>query len=121
MFLKDLHHPNICEVLFAYEEEYEQRYSLVFKFHSYDLEKILHPKGDNDTFAPKPQGASVRFPGSMLENWIWKGFLGIIDAVAAVHDPQNFVTSIPKSNSHRLVGGHFDIKPANIIDRKSVV
>lgn len=113
--MKDIHHPNICEVLFAYEEEYEQRYSLVFKFHSYDLEKILYPKGNNHTSAPKPQGAGVRFPGSKLENWIWKGFLGIIDAVAAVHDPQNFVTSIPKSNSHRLVGGHFDIKPANII------
>ena len=114
-FLKDLANPNIAEVLFAFQETHPPRLNLVFDFHPTDLQKILFPQLDpKSTFEP-PEKTAERFSGSPLDNWLWIGVLGVFDAVAAIHDPQNYTTSIPQNASFTPVGGHFDIKPANIV------
>ncbi|OCK81273.1 hypothetical protein K432DRAFT_22276 [Lepidopterella palustris CBS 459.81] len=115
IFLKEIHHPNIAEVLFAYEEETPPRFSLVFKYYPYDLQKILSQADVDQADFSMNEDTAEQFPGSLLDHWVWKGFLGVLDAVAAVHEPQNYIKSIPPTSSIELVGGHFDIKPANIV------
>lgn len=115
-FLKDLANPSIAEVLFAFQEEHPLRsFSLVFEFHPTDLQKILFPQNVKDSNFKVPEKTMERFPGSVLDHWLWIGVLGVFDAVAAVHDPLSHAKSVPQNSASKFVGGHFDIKPANIV------
>lgn len=114
-FLKDLSNPNIAEVLFAFQEEQPPRLSLVFEYHPTDLQKILFPEIDQCSTFQVPEKTAERFPGSKLDHWMWIGVLGIFDAVAAIHDPQDHTSSLPRNAKYETIGGHFDIKPANIL------
>jgi serine/threonine protein kinase len=110
--LKDFSNPNIAEVLFAFREDQPPRLSLVFEFHPTDLRKLLF---DSNSKFKAPKKTVETFPGSILDHWMWIGVLGIFDAVAAIHDPLSCITTIPQNAKSRVVAGHFDIKPANII------
>jgi serine/threonine protein kinase len=109
-----LRHPNIAEILFAYEETYAHQYNLVFRFYPCDLDKILYNHSDASRLNITAQGGTPQqFLGSVLDHWLWKGLLGVVDAIANLHDPQN--QHVPTPLNGRVVGGHFDIKPANFL------
>ena len=116
--LKEIAHPNIIEVLFAFQEEQPPRLSLVFDYVPFDLERILFP-GQRDARigsrspGPAPEKVEERFPGSKLDDWRWFGLLDIFDAVAAVHEPP--LPSLQRDPKFHWLGAHFDIKPANIV------
>ncbi|KAF2184945.1 hypothetical protein K469DRAFT_167381 [Zopfia rhizophila CBS 207.26] len=114
-FLKELANPNIAEVLFAFQEEHPHSFSLVFEFHPIDLQKVLYPQNARKPDFREPEKTVESFPGSVLDHWLWIGLLGVFDAVAAVHEPLNQIKSIPQSSTSKFVGGHFDIKPGNIV------
>ena len=50
---------------------------------------------------------------TLLDHGLWKGLLGIVDAVAAFHDYAHESRQTEASTFE--VYGHFDIKPANIL------
>jgi len=114
-YLKDVGNPNIAEVLFAFQEEHPPSFSLVFDFHPADLRQVLYNQTTNNLVSEMFRKAPNRFVGSSLDHWLWVGMLGIFDAVAAVHEPQRHTQAIPETQTSRLLGGHFDIKPANIL------
>lgn len=110
--LKDFSHPNIAELLFAFTEIQPPRLSLVFEFHPTDLRKLLFDL--SSTFKATKKIVTT-FPGSILDHWMWIGVLDIFDAVAAIHDPRSRITTNPPNTGSRIIAGHFDIKPANIV------
>ena len=116
-YLKAARHSNIVEVLFAFSEAHPHSpsFSLVFNFYPVDLQQILHGKEHNIAGFIPPTNRPERFEGSALDHWLWVGVLDIFDAVAVVHQPQNYINDIPKEATARLAGGHFDIKPANVL------
>lgn len=112
-FFKTLSNPNIAEVLFAFQEEDPPSLSLVFDYHPIDLSQILYSHKESEILFPGD--SPEMFPGSRLNSYLWFGMLGVFDAVAAVHEPQNHTQSIPKKQNTTVLGGHFDIKPENIL------
>ncbi|OCK94886.1 uncharacterized protein K441DRAFT_90749 [Cenococcum geophilum 1.58] len=114
-YLKDVGNPNIAEVLFAFQEEYPPSFSLVFDYHPTDLRQILYEQTLNRPEFDPTNKPPNHFVGSCLDHWLWVGVLGVFDAVAAVHEPQRHTQAIPETATTRFLGGHFDIKPANIL------
>ncbi|KAK7184900.1 heterokaryon incompatibility protein [Paraphaeosphaeria sporulosa] len=110
--LKELAHHSIAEVLFAYQETVPPRLSLAFDFHPLDLDKILFPRAGGESILQE-YDRPYRFPGSILDHWLWVGLLDIFDAVANVHEP--LLPSLHTDAKSKWVGAHFDIKPGNII------
>ncbi len=90
-------------------------FSLVFKYYPADLQQVLYKESFNIPEFKLDFACPNRFVGSALDNWLWIGILGVLDALAVVHEPQNHTQTIPKTSNEKLLGGHFDIKPANIL------
>ena len=114
--MKDSGNGNVSQILFTYEEAYAdaRSYSLIFKHYPHDLNSILYrenyaAQAVYSTREEKPN----RFPGSILDHWLWIGMLGVLDAVATFHDPPNHGIELPPLE--KLVTAHLDIKPANIL------
>jgi serine/threonine protein kinase len=111
--LASLEHPSIAKVLLAFREETNDDISylsLLFKREDYSLEDYLqgHASQAFEDFTGRDGNHTV-----LLDHGLWKGLLGIVDAVATIHEVSDG-TVIPKCAGPRITG-HYDIKPANIL------
>lgn len=113
MMVKDLKHSNIVDVLFAFEETIspeEAITNLVFPYCEFDLRDLLYDKSPAEVHK---FFRSINSGGSLLDHGLWEAVVHVVDAANEVH---NYVSKkIKLAPNERVAGGHFDIKPANII------
>ena len=116
-------HPNIVKALSFYD--WKGYINFVFPFINYTLEDILTGKWKG----PDKAGSEV---SSSPRHWLWVQMVGIGDALKTIHNPKAQATSSgneqdPRKHEYvspslqdmgperRIVGFHFDLKPANIL------
>lgn len=106
-FMAEEKQAHIIKLLFWYRRG--SLSSLVFPYYPANLQQVLE-KG----WLPKrPPERPDRFKGSRLRYWLWEQTLHIVDALKCVHVPNPSLHTLGRVEG--LMGGHFDIKPANIL------
>lgn len=113
--INDMKHENIAELFFMFQElRPDCSYlTLVFPWHDSDLEAIFDGRTSAEVFELATPDQPPDVPTSLKDHGLWRSMLGIIDAVKVIHTPYNSNIRLTKEES--LIGGHFDIKPANIL------
>ncbi|USW54210.1 Putative serine/threonine-protein kinase, active [Septoria linicola] len=110
--LGSLDHANIAKVLLAFREHADDIYlSLLFKREQHNLEEYLH-----ESAPPALLGgflSRVWEHTILLDHGLWRSLLGIVDAVATIHEVAD--GTIQTRRPGPAILGHFDIKPANIL------
>ncbi len=101
-------HPHLIKLYFWYQRGHY--FNLVFPYYPASLQHVLV-----DGWLPKRQPAiPERFKASKLRHWLWEQLLNVIDGLERVHNPKDYQDRLPDIQGN-LMGGHFDIKPANIL------
>ncbi|KAI1078236.1 hypothetical protein F5B20DRAFT_592144 [Whalleya microplaca] len=129
-FLTRDHSLNVAQILFAYihirdasgggKEMYS---NLVFRYYPLDLEKVISGRltstSDSDNMTRELEAGarsnlftSINNTPTLAENPLWAGMINILEAVRRLHklDPP-----VKDKSNDKCIGGHFDIKPANIL------
>jgi serine/threonine protein kinase len=106
-FIAREYHPHLIKLLFAYQRG--EKFNLVFPFYPANLQQVLE-----DGWFPESQPAvPERFKSSKLRHWLWEQILKVIEGLGCVHTPTSAPGIFPGVQD--VMGGHFDIKPANIL------
>jgi serine/threonine protein kinase len=107
-FIAKEDHPHIIKLYFWYQRGHY--FNLVFPYYPASLQQVLV-----EGWLPKRQPAiPERFKASKLRHWLWEQILNVIEGLERVHNPKTPQGSWPDIQGN-LIGGHFDIKPANIL------
>jgi serine/threonine protein kinase len=94
-------HPHLVDLIAFYSWRGEVNF--IFPFVEYNLHTVLHSEWRPERFAAQP--------GQFPHHWLWQQMLNVADALRAIHNPE--VQSYPDRG--RIIGFHFDLKPANIL------
>jgi serine/threonine protein kinase len=107
-FIAKNDHPHLIKLYFWYRRGHS--FNLVFPYYPASLEHVLV-----EGWLPKQQPAiPERFKASKLRHWLWEQILNVIEGLERVHNPMAHQDRPPEIQGD-LIGGHFDIKPANIL------
>lgn len=106
-FITGEHHPHLIKLLFWYQRG--PMFNLVFRYYPANLQQVFE-----DGWFPERQPAiPERFKTSKLRHWLWEQLLKVIEGLGCVHTPGPAEDRLP--GIPNVIGGHFDIKPANIL------
>lgn len=110
--LGSLDHANIAKVILVFREDADDPHlSLLFKREQHNLEEYLQEFTSANLlggFVSRVWEHTI-----LLDHGLWRNLLGIVDAVATIHE-----VAEGGKQPRRLgppIFGHFDIKPANIL------
>lgn len=114
-FVNDMKHENIVELLWAYLDTSRADFhyiNLIFPWYEYNLKNILEGRIPPDLLsALLPEDPQQ----SVLGSGLWKAMMGVITATEMIHSPTNKNVPTRGDEELKLIGAHFDIKPANIL------
>ena len=74
-----------------------------------DLYAVLHKDW-------RPEDVSYTFDSDCRTHWLWLQLIKVADALKTIHNPPNQPWT-PQGQTEKVVGFHFDLKPANIMVR----
>jgi hypothetical protein len=107
-FIEKEDHPHLIKLYFWYRRGHS--FNLVFPYYPASLQHVLV-----EGWLPRRQPAiPERFKASKLRHWLWEQILNVIEGLERVHNPGPHQDRLPDIRGI-LIGGHFDIKPANIL------
>jgi serine/threonine protein kinase len=97
-------HDNIIDIIAFYS--WRDEVNFVFPFVELNLYHVLHHDWRPEHVA-EPSHIDCR------GHWLWQQLIGVADALRTIHNPP--IQSWPDSG--KIVGFHFDLKPANVMVR----
>jgi serine/threonine protein kinase len=97
-------HNNIMDIIAFYS--WRDQVNFVFPFVQLNLYEVLHQDWRPEQFA-EPSQKDCR------SHWMWQQLIGVADALRTIHNPP--IQPFPKLG--KIVGFHFDLKPANVMVR----
>ena len=110
--LGSLDHANIAKALLVFKEDADDPHlSLLFKREQHNLEEYMQESTSADLLGGF--SSRVREHTSLLDHGLWRNLLGIVEAVATIHEVADGTKQPRRPGPH--IFGHFDIKPANIL------
>ena len=104
-------HPHLIKLLFWYQRGHS--FNLVFPYYPANLQQLI----EGDWLLHRQPAIPERFKASKLRHWLWEQTLQVIHGLEYVHTPRNHQDILPRIEE--LIGGHFDVKPANILINKN--
>jgi len=107
-FIAKEDHPHLIKLYFWYQQG--RCFNLVFPYYPASLQHVLVEGWLPPQIPPIPE----RFKASILRHWLWEQILNVIEGLERVHNPKDHQYRMSDGQNH-LIGGHFDIKPANIL------
>ena len=96
-------HPNIVQALCFYQ--WRGSINFVFPFIDGTLEKLLNGQWAR----PEEDPTELNQPA---HHWLWNQMVGVAAGLRTIHNPHEVHA---RRDKKRIVGFHFDIKPANIL------
>ncbi len=96
-------HPSIIQALCFYQ--WRGQINFVFPFIDGTLEKLL----GGQWCGPEKDYLETMDPP---HHWLWAQMIGVAEGLSTIHNLQNTES---KRNGKRMIGFHFDLKPANIL------